>query len=164
VLSIIANGQTINVVVRQVAVIDGHAVPELLTYSIAFANDWADLLGVSLSEAIASDSFLPLAADTTPGAVLANLQQLTVVSVTTTALQIDAGTAPPTGGGFEVRLRDSDFAQGVDQNLVLRSPVRVFSIPRSAQVERYFIRMFDASSPPLYSRLSSAVFTNLPVA
>jgi hypothetical protein len=164
VLSIIANGQTINVVVRQVAVIDGHAVPELLTYSIAFANDWADSLGVSLSEAIAPDSFLPLAADTTPGAVLANLQQLTVVSVTTTALQIDAGTAPPTGGGFEVRLRDSDFAQGVNQNLVLRSPVRGFSIPRSAQVERYFIRMFDASSPPLYSRLSSAVFTNLPVA
>ncbi len=164
VLSIIANGQTINVVVRKVAVVDGNAVPELLTYRVAFANDWADSLGVTLSEEIAPDSFLPPIAQTTPGAVLANLQQLTVASATTTALQIDAGTAPPTGGGFEVRLRDWDFGPGVDRNLVLRSPVRSFSIPRSAQVEHYYIRMFDASSPPLYSRLSSAVFTNLPVA
>jgi len=107
---------------------------------------------------------LPPTAETTPGAVLANLQQLTVVSASTTALQIDAGTNPPTGGGFEVRLRDWDFGAGVDQNLVLRSPVRGFSIPRSAQVERYYIRMVDGSNPPLYSRLSSAVFINLPIA
>jgi hypothetical protein len=164
VLSIIANGQTMNVVVRQVAIADGNARPELLAYRIAFANDWAESLGVTLSEAIAPDSFLPPTAQATPGQVLANLQQLAVVSATTTALQIDAGTAPPSGGGFEVRLRDWDFGPGVDQNLALRSPVRSFSIPRSAQVERYYIRMFDASNPPLYSRLSSAVFTNLPVA
>ena len=51
--------QTLNVVVRQVAIIDGNAFPELLTYRIAFANDWADSLGISLSEAIAPDAFLP---------------------------------------------------------------------------------------------------------
>lgn len=164
VLSITANGQTMNVVVRQVTIMDGNSFPELLTYRIAFANDWADSLGVTLSEAIAPDSFLPPTALSAPGAALANLQQLTVASATTTALQIDAGTNPPAGGGFEVRLRDWDFGPGVDQNLVLRSPVRSFSIPRSAQVERYFVRMFDASTPPLLSRLSSAVFTNLPVA
>ncbi|MGP8259591.1 MAG: hypothetical protein ACLQM6_06510 [Acidobacteriaceae bacterium] len=164
VLSITANSQTLNVVVRQVSIVDGNAVPELLTYRIAFANEWAESLGVTLSEAIAPDSFLPPAAEATPGTVLANLQQLTVVSATSSALQLDAGTAPPAGGGFEARLRDWDFGPGVDQNLVLRSPVRSFSIPRTAQVERYYIRMFDASNPPLYSRLSSAVFTNLPVA
>jgi hypothetical protein len=118
---------------------------------------------MTLSEAIAPDSFLPLTALLAPSTVLANLQQLTVISATTTALQIDAGTDPPTGGGFEVRVRDWDFGPAVDQNLVLRSPVRSFSIPRTAQAERYYIRMYDASSTPLYSRLSSAVFTNLPV-
>ena len=164
VFSITTNGQTLNVVVRQVTIVDGNAVPELLTYRIAFANEWAESLGVTLSEAIAPDSFLPPVAETTPGTVLANLQQLTVVSATSSALQLDAGTAPPAGGGFEVRLRDWDFGPGVNQNLVLRSPVRGFSIPRTAQVEHYYIRMFDASNPPLYSRLSSAVFTNLPVA
>jgi hypothetical protein len=164
VLSITANGQTINVVVRQVAIADGAASPEALTYRIAFANDWAEALGMTLSEAIATDAYLPTTASSASGAVLANLQQLTVTSATTTALQIDAGVVPPTGGGFEVSLRDWDFGAGVNQNLVLRSPVRNFTIPRSAQVERYYVRMYDGSTPPLYSRLSSAIFTNLPVA
>ena len=164
VLAITANGQAMNVVVRQIAIADGHAVPELLTYRIAFANDWAESLGMTLSEAIATDAYLPPTALSAPGAVLANLQRLTVVGATGTALQIDAGTDPPAGGGFEVRRRDWDFGPSVDQNLVLRSPVRSFTIPRCAQVERYYIRMYDASTPPLYSRLSSAVFTNLPVA
>jgi hypothetical protein len=163
VLSITANSQTLNVVVRQVTIANGNAVPELLTYRIAFANDWAEGLGMTLSEVIAPDSYLPPTALSAPGAVLADLQQLAVVTASGTALQLDAGTDPPTSGGFEVRLRDWDFGPGVDQNLVLRSPVRSFSIPRSAQVERYYVRMYDASTPPLYSRLSSAVFTDLPV-
>jgi hypothetical protein len=164
VLSIVANGQTSNVVVRTVALASGHARPELLTYRIAFANDWAEALGITLSEAVAADAYLPPTPSPAAGAVLANLQQLTIASATTSALQIDAGTAPPTGGGFEVRRRDWDFGPGADQNLVLRSPVRSFSIPRAAQVERYYVRQYDASNPPLYSRLSSAVFINLPVA
>jgi hypothetical protein len=163
VLAITANGQTLNVVVRKVSIVDGNALPELLTYAIAFANDWAEALGVALSQAIAPDAFLPTTALTAPGEFLTNLQQLSVVSATATALQLDAGTDPPVAGGFEVRVRDWDFGPGVDQNLVLRSPVRSFSISRSAQVERYYVRMYDGSNPPLYSRLSSAVFTNLPV-
>jgi hypothetical protein len=51
----------------------------------------------------------------------------------------------------------------VDQDLVLRSPVRSFSILREGQVEHYYVRMFDGSTPPVYSRFSSAVFTDLPV-
>ena len=94
------------------------------------------------------------------GLVLANLQQLAVTSVTETALQVDAGTAPPAGGGFEVRRRDGGFGEG-GVDLVLRSSVRSFSIPRAAQVERYYVRMYDASG--MYSRFSSAVFVNWPV-
>jgi hypothetical protein len=36
-------------------------------------------------------------------------------------------------------------------------------VPREGQVERYFVRMYDGSNPPVYSRFSSAVFTNLPI-
>jgi len=163
VLAITANGVTMSVVVRQVEVEDTGACPETLRYKMLFANDWAEGLGVKLSEAIASDSALPEKALTGPSEVLVNLQQLQVVSATTAALQIDAGMAPPAGGGFEVRRRDWDFGPGVDQDLVLRSPVRSFSIPREGQVERYYVRMYDSSTPPLYSRFSSAVFTDLPV-
>jgi hypothetical protein len=167
VLAVTSAGQTMSVVVRRVDIVDGMGRPEMLTYRMAFANDWAEGLGLTLSEAIAVDALLPQTAlsSTTPlgSNVLANLQQLQVVSATGTALQVDAGTAPPAGGGFEVRRRDGDFGPGVDQDLVLRSPVRSFSIPREGQVEHYYVRMYDGSTPPVYSRFSSAVFTDLPV-
>jgi hypothetical protein len=167
VLALTSASQTMSVVVRQVEIADGMARPEMLTYKMAFANDWAESLGLPLSESIAPDTLLPLTAMSSPlppgSNVLANLQQLQVVSATGTALQVDSGTAPPAGGGLEVRRRDGDFGPGVDQDLVLRSPVRSFSIPREGQIEHYYIRMYDASTPPLYSRFSSAVFTDLPV-
>jgi hypothetical protein len=163
VLSLTSAGQTMSVVVRSVEIVDGMGYPETLTYRMAFANDWAEGLGMTLSEAIAADALLPETALSEPGNVLANLQQLQVVSATGTALQVDSGMAPPAGGGFEVRRRDGDFGLGVDQDLVLRSPVRSFSIPREGQIEHYYVRMYDGSTPPLYSRFSSAVFTDLPV-
>jgi hypothetical protein len=158
--------QSLNVAARAVTLTDGNAQPELLHYRIAFANEWAESLGIRLSEAIANDAYLPLTAesDAAPStAVLANLPQLAVVSTTGDALQIDAGTAPPTGGGFEVRLRDFAFGPGGGDDLVLRSPVRSFSVPRAAAGQRFYIRMYDASTPPRYSRASSAVATNLPL-
>jgi hypothetical protein len=167
VLAVTSSGETMSVIVRRVDIVDGMACPEILSYRMAFANDWAEGLGLTLSEAIAADALLPRTAlnVTSPlgSNVLANLQQLQVVSATGTALQVDAGMAPPAGGGFEVRRRDGDFGPGVDQDLVLRSPVRSFSIPREGQVEHYYVRMYDGSTPPVYSRFSSAVFTDLPV-
>jgi hypothetical protein len=160
-LALSLDGTTTNVMVRKVDVEDALAAPEVLTYRITFANDWAEALGIKLSESIAADALLPATAAATPANVLANLQQLQVVSATATALQVDAGLDPPAGGGFEVRRRDWDFGPGVDQDLVLRSPVRNFSIPREAQVEHYYVRMYDAAGT--YSRFSSAVLTDLPV-
>ena len=163
VLALTSNAVTTSVMVRKVDVRDGMTHPETLTYRIAFANDWAEGLGLQLSETIAADTLLPETALSGPDAALANLQQLQVTSITGSAVQIDAGVAPPAGGGFEVRRRDWDFRPSAGQDLVLRSPVRSFSIPRGAQVEQYYVRMFDASSPPVYSRFSSAVFTQYPV-
>jgi hypothetical protein len=168
VLAITSEGVTTSLLIRSVVAQDGNALPELATYKLSLANDWAtewaDGIGLRLSESIATDALLPPTAATAPGQVLANLQQLAVIGLTETTLQIDTGTAPPTGGGFEVRRSDNHFGPGVDPaDLVLRSPVRSFSIPRSAQVERFYVRMFDASTPPLYSRWSSALYITAPV-
>ena len=168
VLAVTSAGVTSALLVRSVVVKDGSAVPEVRRYEVKFANDWATEwaagIGLKLSEEIAVNAYLPQTASSAPGQVLANLQQLNVTSLTGTALQVDAGMAPPVGGGFEVRLRDWLFGVGVDgADLVLRSPVRSFSIPRAAQLERYYVRMYDASTPPLYSRFSSAIFVNAPV-
>ncbi|MGA7156028.1 MAG: hypothetical protein WBY53_04235 [Acidobacteriaceae bacterium] len=168
VLAVTSAGVTSSLLVRSVVATDGGAVPEVKQYKVSFANDWATEwaagIGLKLSEEIAADAYLPQTASSAPGQVLANLQQLTVTSLTDTALQVDAGTAPPAGGGFEVRLKDWEFGAGVDvADLVLRSPVRSFSIPMAAQLQRFYVRMYDTSTPPLYSRFSSAVFVNMPV-
>ncbi len=163
VLSITRAGVAANSLVRGVTIDDGMAVPELVTYHVTFMSEWAQGLGLTVSESVATDVALPQIAQTGVGSFLPNLQQLTLVSASGTALQVDAGVAPPAHGGFEVRRRDGGFGAAVDQDLVLRTPVRGFTIPREAQVERYYIRTFDGSTPAVYSRFSSAIFTDLPV-
>ena len=82
VLTVTSAGQTMSVVVRRVDIVDGMACPELLSYRIAFANDWAEGLGLTLSEAIAADALLPRDGVkfgyNTGSNVVANLQQLEV--------------------------------------------------------------------------------------
>ncbi len=167
VLAVSNAGLTSSLLVRRVAVEDGGAVPEVLRYGIAFANDWAteyaDSLGVKLSETVEADAVLPEAASDGPAAVLESLVTLRVTGLNGSALTLDAGLPAPVGGGFEVRRRDAAFGPGSDADLILRSPVRGFSIPRAAQVERFYVRMYDASTPPVYSRFSAGVLVNWPV-
>jgi len=158
----VSTGVNANLVVRAVTIEAGSSSPDLTKYTIEFANDWAEALSMKLSSTVPKDVWLPQQAETAV-TVLANLAGLTISSVTGSAIQIAAGTAPPTGGGFEVRRRDWYFAPGSDSDLVLRSPVVNFTIPREAAIEQYFIRQYDASSPPNYSRFSSAVFINVPL-
>ncbi len=179
-LMLTANGSSISVIVRQVTVESRGEAPEALTYKLAFANDWAETLGISLSEALAADAQLPLTAldlvlaptvddiPALPAHVLANLQQMRATAVSATVIQVDAGTDPPAGGGFEVRRRDGGFGTGLNaaggsSDLVLRSPVRGFAIPRAAAEETFYMRMYDGGSPALYSRFSAAIATHVPI-
>ena len=169
-LALTANGSSSSVIVRKVEIEEQGAAPEVLTYKLAFANDWAEGLSLTLSEAIPADTLLPQTALNLPAGtsapVLANLQQLAVTAASTTSLTIDAGSAPPTGGGFEVRRHDGGFGTGTaatgSGDLILRSPVRGFTIPRAAFEEKFFVRMYDGSTPSLYSRQSAAIVTHLP--
>ncbi len=151
------------VLAREVTVRDGAAAPEVIEQEVTFANDWVAPPSLHLTETLAGDvpgSLLPLA-DVTAG--VPDLTGLTITAMSTTAIQIDAGMAAPTNGGFEVRRRDGGFGPGVDADLVLRSPVRGFSIPRAAMTERFYVRAYDGSTPPLYSWRSSGIVTNVPV-
>ncbi len=148
-----------NLVVRAVDIELLCGSPGLVKYIISFANDWSDALAIKTSSTVPVDVWLPQAPETTPP--LANLAALTISSVTSSAITVNAVTVPPTNGGFEVRRRDWAFGPGTNFDLVLRSPVNNFTISREAAMERYYIRMYDGSTPPNYSRFSSAVIVNL---
>jgi hypothetical protein len=152
-----------NLVVRSVELewISGSSDSEpggMVKYVISFANDWADALSIKTSATVPEDTWLPLQPESTP--TLANLGSL-ATSVTGSTITVNAVTVPPTNGGFEVRRRDWAFGPGTNSDLVLRSPVNNFTIPRESAMEQYYIRMYDGSTPPNYSRFSSAVFVNV---
>jgi hypothetical protein len=150
---------TANVVVRTVQIEPACTSPGLVKYVVSFANDWADALAIKTSTTVPANVWLPKQPETAPP--LANLASLSITSVSGSAIQVSANATPPTGGGFEVRRRDWAFGPGTNSDLVLRSPVANFSIPREAVMEQYYIRMYDGSTPPNYSRFSSAVFVNV---
>ena len=166
VLRVTVGGTTTALLVRSVAVDRVRSVSGGVRFRIGFANDWGtqwkDGLGLRLSESIASDVALP-SEPRDASTLLASLSALQVVSVNDTTITFDTGVDAPNGGGFEVRRRDVGFGNRNDGDLVLLSPVRTFSIPRVAPVERYFVRMYDGSAPVRYSRFSAAVFVNVPV-
>jgi hypothetical protein len=154
-------GVTANLVVRTVTIDLTSTSPALAKYAIAFANDWADDLAIKTSSSVPEDAWLPQQPES--ALPLANLNALAIASINGSTIQIAANVTPPTGGGFEVRQRDWAFTAGPGPDLVLRSPVPNFSIARQAATEQYYIRMYDGSTPPNYSRFSSAVFVNLPL-
>lgn len=154
-------GLDASVIVRSVTIRSTSSCPEVLGYAVQFANEWAEALALKLTDTISPDVILPAAPKLTLGNYLANLNALQVTSITKTAITVNANITAPVNGGFEVRSRDYTFGAATHEDLVLRSPVPNFTITRSADEEQFYIRMYDGSTPPIYSRLSSAIFTNV---
>jgi hypothetical protein len=155
-----SSGMAASVVVRNVTVEATTTYPEVLQYTIKYANDWAEPLSLVTSNVLPKDVELPDLAASVPLAI-DSLRDLTVASLTTTAINVNAGVTPPAGGGFEVRRRDWIFGAGDAVDVVLRSPVPNFTIIRAFPIEQYYVRMYDGANPPNYSRFSSAVFVNV---
>ena len=162
----LASGEAVEVPVVRVTVEDGHAVPEVLRYEVLFAQTAENGLSFGVSDTVPADAMQPAA--TYVASTAASMPELTVTVLSESFLQMDAGVSPPVGGGFEVRRHDGgwgpDAAGAVaDAELVLRSPVRSFSVPRLAFAERFYVRMYDGAEVPVYSAESSLVVTHLPV-
>jgi hypothetical protein len=148
------------VVVRTVKVSYSASYPDLVEYAIQFANDWAGDLAIKTSTTVPVNAWLPAVIAPT---LLVNLTSLTVTTLNGTTVAISAGVTPPTGGGFEVRLRDFAFMAGEDPGLVVRATLPNITFARETANDRFYIRMYDGSTPPNYSEFSTALFINLPL-
>jgi hypothetical protein len=152
------------VVVRSVVLEYGASQPDVVRYAIAFSNDWANDLSIKTSRTVPEDAWLPAAVAPT---YLANLDGLTVTAITPTAVSVATGVTAPAGGGFEARRRDFAFQAGADPDLVIRSVVSTFDIPRATAADRFYVRIYDGTSVedggPNYSEFSVGLFVNLPL-
>ncbi len=155
-----STGLDAQVVARTVKVSYSASYPDQVEYVVEFANDWADDLAIRTSATVPQDAWLPALVDPT---VLANLNNIAVTTLNGTTVALNAGITPPAGGGFEVRRRDFAFMPGEDPDLVVRATVPSLSFARESTADRFYIRMYDGSSPPNYSEFSAALFINLPL-
>jgi hypothetical protein len=153
-------GMDAQVVVRAVTLKYQASLPDLIQYTITFANDWAEDLAIRTSSAVPADAWLP-----TPEspAYAPNLNGLAVVGISGSTVTINSGTAAPGGGGFEIRRRDNCFMPGNDADLVMRSSQPTMTFSRSSVWDRFYIRMYDGANPPNYSEFSAVLILNLPL-
>ena len=151
-------------VVREVEIIFEDLAGEHSLYKIQFADDAARTLSfvTEAAKVAIALNIGPITTAQVGNTVLPDLTSAQVTQVASTTTSIDIGISPPSGGGVEVRWSDSGWGQFNDQNLAGRFTTQTFTLPRLSKVQDYFLRQFDASVPPRYSRASAALHIDFP--
>src|SRR5207237_2678340 len=89
---------------------------------------------------------------TTGTTLIADLPAAEITNASSTTVDIDSGTAPSAGGGIEVRRSDRNWGLADDRDLVGRFTTQTFTVTRLTRSVDFFLRQYDNSSPPKYSR------------
>lgn len=136
-------------------------------YTIEFANDAAAPLAyqdsASATTIALQDMPARLATTQVGSYYLQDLAGVQITEVSSTTVSVDAGLAVPSGYGIEVRIHDYSWGVSNDRNLIGRFATQTFSLPRWARTQNYFLRLYDNSSPPRYSRYSAALHVDYPL-
>ncbi len=136
-------------------------------YTMEFANDLAEPLALqdqaSATTVPLQDMPVRLSTTQVGSYYVADLTDAQITQVTSTTVQVDAGTTPGSGYGIEVRAHDYGWGAANDRNLLGRFSTPTFSLPRLARTQNYFLRLYDNSSPPRYSRYAAALHVDYPL-
>lgn len=164
-LNVPSRGASLQAAVREVQFSVNDFEGEHCRYKIIFANDSAEPLAFEFDDTkLASLPWISALTNVQIGATyIADLTNAAITQVNSTTLNVDAGTAPPSGGGIEVRWSDSGWGPGNDRNLVGRFSSQTFTVPRLAQVQDCYLRQYDASALPKYSRYTTALHVDYPM-
>lgn len=148
-------------IVRGVAVDIRDLPTDRSVYTIEFANDAAEPLAIQQRQTATAvplqDLPVRLTVDQVGSYYLDNLPDAQITEITSTTVQIDAGVSLKSGCGIEIRSHDFGWGVANDRTLLGRFGSRTFSLPRWARTQTYFLRMYNSSSPPRYSRYASAL-------
>jgi hypothetical protein len=156
-----------NAIVRSVAIDVVDLPDDRGMYMIEFANDLALPLAYqdtgSATVVPLQDMPLPQATTQVGNYYLQNLTEAQITAVTSTTASVGAGMTLPAGWGIEVR--ENDFGWGVanDRNLLGRFSTESFTLSRLARTQTYFLKLYDTSSPPRYSRYAASLHVDYPL-
>lgn len=135
-------------------------------YMIEFANDLAVPLAMQdglSSTTLPLQDIMRLLTTQVGSYYLPNLTGAQITQVSSTTVEVDVGMA--LGGAYAVEVRAHDYGWGAsnDRNLLGRFSTQTFSLPRLARTQNYFLRLYDQSSPPRYSRYAAALHVDYPL-
>ena len=166
-LNIPSRNAVFTAIVREVSIQIADPADDRSFYTIGLANDLASPLAIEYSGSAVTIELqdMPTLQQTTQvgSYYLSDLTEAQITSVTSTTATIDAGMSPPTGCGIEVRQNDYGWGEANNRNLLGRFSTQTFSLPRLARTQNYFLRLYDNSSPPKYSRYSAALHVDYPL-
>ena len=161
-ISVPSRGAAFTAIVREVDWQLADLAGERGQYKISFSNDAAAPFGFIFEGATPAAPTRSITTAQVGSSTIADLTQAEITTVTSTTVAIDAGVAPPAGGGIEVRSSDYGWGPGNDRYLIGRFGTETFTVPRLARKQNYYLRQYDASSPPRYSRYSTLLHLDYP--
>jgi hypothetical protein len=166
-VSVPSRSAAFTAVVREVEITVADPADDRGFYEIGFANDLAALLAIEYAASatvIPMQQMPPLLLTSQVGSYYQiNLTEAQITAATSTTVEVDAGISPASGVGIEVRENDFGWGQANDRNLLGRFTTQTFSLPRLTRTQNYFLRLYDSSSPPHYSRYSAALHIDIPL-
>jgi hypothetical protein len=156
---------TFTAIVREVDVEITDIAGENSRYTLRFVDAGDPSLDFAFVAAMMKQTQVLTPIDVTEVGVyyLADLIDAEVTNVTSTTVTVDAGWTPPAGGGIEVRYSDEGWGAGYNGNLMGRFTSSSFTLTRYARAQDYFLRSYDSSTPPRYSRYSAALHVDYPL-
>jgi hypothetical protein len=152
-------------IVREVNIRMKDMEGEHSVYLVHFADEAAEPLMFTPETAAGYDANDLVVVDRTElGQTYADdLPDAEITDRSSTTLTIDSGTRPVNAGGIEVRRSDYGWGKDNDRNLAGRFTTQTFTLPRLARTQDYFVRQYDGSNPPKYSRHTTALHVDSPL-
>jgi len=151
-------GLSCTVIVREVEIEFQDLSDQYAQFTLRFANDAAQPLAFRFGRA-KHNALITVVSSELQEDVSARPPGLPDARVTiwgTPTLTLDAGADPIAGGGFEARVEgDWGWGMATGQNLVGRFTSRTFTMPNTGVTQAFYLRQFDASTPPKYSPYST---------
>ena len=156
---------TFTAIVREVDVEIADIAGESSRYTLRFVDAGDPTLDFAFVTALMKQTQVlkPIEVTQVGNYYLADLTGAEVTNVTSTTVTIDGGFTPVAGGGIEVRYSDQGWGVGYNGNLVGRFTNETFALTRYARAQTYFLRSYDGSYPPKYSRYSAALHVDYPL-
>src|ERR1700686_1857257 len=152
-------------IVREVDVQIADIAGENSRYTLKFVDAGDPALDFAFVTALVKQKkvLTPIDVSLVGNAYLADLNDAGFTNVTSTTVTIDVGFTPGAGGGIEVRYSDAGWGMNNNRNLVGRYTRSSFSLTRYARSQTYFLKSYDSSVPPKYSRYSASLHVDYPL-